>query len=40
MTPSEPTVWDIHAGKTGDAETLFMEHYVVFRRRTRGGTHR
>lgn len=29
MKGSEKTVWGIHAGKTGDAHSLFMEHNVV-----------
>jgi len=26
---SEPTIWGIHAGKTGDADNLFIKHKVV-----------
>jgi len=29
MATTEPTVWGIHAGKTGDAETLFAKRKVV-----------
>ena len=29
MPNSEPTVWGIHAGKTGDADNLFLKHNVV-----------
>lgn len=29
MKGNERTVWGIHAGKTGDAHSLFMEHSVV-----------
>jgi len=29
MATTQPTVWGIHAGETGDAETLFMQRRVV-----------
>ena len=29
MTQSEPTLWGIHGGKTGDADTLFRQRSVV-----------
>ena len=29
MSMNETTVWGIHAGKTGDAETLFLKHQCI-----------
>lgn len=29
MTKNELTVWGIHAGKTGDADALFLKKHVV-----------
>lgn len=29
MTNHEPTIWGIHGGKTGDADTLFFKHNCV-----------
>lgn len=29
MAESEPTIWGIHAGKTGDAETLFLKRNFI-----------
>ncbi|HEX4084168.1 MAG TPA: restriction endonuclease [Chthoniobacteraceae bacterium] len=29
MTENEPIIWGIHAGKTGDADTLFLKQNVV-----------
>jgi restriction system protein len=28
-TKAAPTLWGIHAGKTGDADTLFLQHNVI-----------
>jgi restriction system protein len=29
MADNEPVIWGIHAGKTGDADSLFLQHNVV-----------
>lgn len=29
MSSKEQIVWGIHAGRTGDADTLFLKHKVV-----------
>jgi hypothetical protein len=29
MPTTEPTAWGIHAGKTGDAETVFMNRKAL-----------
>src|SRR6266542_3556349 len=26
---AEPTLWGMHAGRTGDADTLFLQHNVI-----------
>lgn len=29
MKPTEPNLWGIHAGKTGDADTRFLKKHCV-----------
>lgn len=29
MRPTEPNLWGIHAGKTGDADSLFLKKHCI-----------
>ena len=29
MKPTEPNLWGIHAGKTGDADSLFLKKHCI-----------